>query len=140
MVVEVVVTDVGEGRDVEVARVDPLLDERMRGGLDHSCPDTRVHHLLDQLLEGDLRLPFQLFSGFARVGQKKIHFGRPVELRIYHYMALPVETNPVKRDLHKLLDAVRLTGAGGFMPSTVACPACHGRLRIMDEWAGQMAV
>src|ERR1700687_1435439 len=44
VVVHVVVTYVGEGCNVEVARAHPVLHERVRGGLDDSAFDARVRH------------------------------------------------------------------------------------------------
>src|SRR5258707_9024047 len=68
------------------------------------------HHHLDQLLEAHYWFPAQHSPGFRGVTAEVINLSGADQLGIDLNILLPIQTGAVKRDFHKLLHAVGLTG------------------------------
>src|SRR5678816_1246246 len=72
--------------------------------------DVGVHHHLHQLVEVDRRCPSQLCSRLRGIPDQMVNLGGTDELRIDHYVLLPIKPDVGERDLAELAHRVRLVG------------------------------
>ena len=81
--------------------------------------EIRVDHHLDQLLEGHLRPPPELLRRFRRIGDEKVDFGRPEELRILLHIVAIVEANVTERGFAEIAHRARVPRADDVVVGVV---------------------